>query len=744
MEQTYQYSWIIPFLPLPVPMLIGVGLLLFPSATKSLRRMWAFQSVFLLSIVMIFSINLFIQQINGSSIYQYVWSWIINNDFSLEFGYLIDPLTSIMSILITTIGIMVLIYSDNYMSYDQGYLRFFAYMSFFSTSMLGLVTSSNLIQIYIFWELVGMCSYLLIGFWVTRPVAANACQKAFVTNRVGDFGLLLGILGFYWITGSFEFRDLFKIFNNLISNNHNEVNFLFVTFCAVLLFSGAVAKSAQFPLHVWLPDAMEGPTPISALIHAATMVAAGIFLVARLIPLFIVIPHIMNFISLVGVITILFGATFALAQKDIKRGLAYSTMSQLGYMMLALGMGSYRSALFHLITHAYSKALLFLGSGSVIHSMETLVGYSTNKSQNMVYMGGLTKHIPITKTAFLLGTLSLCGIPPLACFWSKDEILNDTWLYSPIFAIIAWFTAGLTAFYMFRIYLLTFEGHLNVHFKNYSGKKNTPLYSISLWGKEDSKRINKNFRLLTLLTMKNHDIFSFFSKKTYLIDQNSRNITQPFITITHFGNKKFFLYPYESDNTMLFPILVLVLFTLFVGSLGIPFNQEGLYLDILSKWLTPSINLLHQNLNNSIDWYEFLKDAIFSVSIALFGIFIAFFLYKPVYSSLQNWDLINSFVKTGPKRILLDKIINGIYDWSYNRGYIDAFYARFLIGGIRGLAKLTSFFDRRVIDGITNGVGVLSFFVGEGIKSAGSGRISSYLFLYFFFVAILLLILIIY
>nr|UFA48103.1 NADH-plastoquinone oxidoreductase subunit 5 [Physospermopsis rubrinervis] len=740
MEQTYQYAWIIPFLPLPVPMLIGAGLLLFPSATKSLRRMWAFQSVLLLSIVMIFSINLSIQQINGSSIYQYVWSWIINNDFSLEFGYLIDPLTSIMSILITTIGILVLIYSDNYMSYDQGYLRFFAYMSFFSTSMLGLVTSSNLIQIYIFWELVGMCSYLLIGFWFTRPVAANACQKAFVTNRVGDFGLLLGILGFYWITGSFEFQYLFKIFNNLISNNHNEVNFLFVTLCAVLLFAGAVAKSAQFPLHVWLPDAMEGPTPISALIHAATMVAAGIFLVARLVPFFIVIPHIMHLISLVGVITILFGATFALAQKDIKRGLAYSTMSQLGYMMLALGMGSYRSALFHLITHAYSKALLFLGSGSVIHSMETLVGYSPNKSQNMVFMGGLKKHVPITKIAFLLGTLSLCGIPPLACFWSKDEILNDTWLYSPIFAIIAWFTAGLTAFYMFRIYLLTFEGHLNVHFKNYSGKKNTPFYSISLWGKEDSKIINKNFRLLTLLTMNNHDISSFFSKKTYKIDQKARNIKQPFITITRFGNKKFFSYPYESENTMLFPILVLVLFTLFVGSLRIPFNQEGVYLDILSKWLTPSINLLHKNLNNSVDWYEFLKDALFSVSIALFGIFIAFFLYKPVYSSLQNWDLINSFVKTGPKRIILDKIINGIYDWSYNRGYIDAFYARFFTGGIRGLAKLTSFFDRRVIDGITNGVGVLSFFVGEGIKSVGGGRISSYLFLYLFFVSIFLFI----
>nr|YP_009924504.1 NADH-plastoquinone oxidoreductase subunit 5 [Styrax faberi]QNH68260.1 NADH-plastoquinone oxidoreductase subunit 5 [Styrax faberi]QUT09377.1 NADH-plastoquinone oxidoreductase subunit 5 [Styrax faberi]UVU20056.1 NADH-plastoquinone oxidoreductase subunit 5 [Styrax faberi] len=737
MEHTYQYAWIIPFVPLPVPVLIGVGLLLFPRATKNLRRIWAFQSVLLLSIAMILSIDLSIQQINNSSIYQYVWSWIINNDFSLEFGYLIDPLTSIMLILITTVGIMVLIYSDSYMSHDQGYLRFFAYMSFFSTSMLGLVISSNLIQIYIFWELVGMCSYLLIGFWFTRPVAANACQKAFVTNRVGDFGLLLGILGFYWITGSFEFGDLFEIFNNLIHNN--EVNLLFVILCAILLFSGAVAKSAQFPLHVWLPDAMEGPTPISALIHAATMVAAGIFLVARLLPLFIVIPYIMNLISLISIITVFLGATLALAQKDIKRGLAYSTMSQLGYMMLALGMGSYRTALFHLITHAYSKALLFLGSGSVIHSMETVVGYSPDKNQNMVLMGGLTKHVPITKTSFLLGTLSLCGIPPLACFWSKDEILNDSWLYSPIFAIIAWSTAGLTAFYMFRIYLLTFEGHLNVHFQNYSNKKSIQFYLISLWGKGGSKTINKSVRLLNLLRINSNESTSFFSKKT---DENVRKMTRPFITITHFGNKNTYSYPYESDNTMLFPLLLLVLFTLFVGSVGIPFNQEGMDLDILSKWLTPSINLLHQNSKNSLDWDEFLKDAIFSVSIVYSGIFIAFFLYKPVYSSLQNLDLINSFIffKKGSKRILWDKIINAIYDWSYNRGYIDTFYATFLTGGIRGLAELTQFFDRHIIDGITNGVGVMSFFVGEGIKYVGGGRISSYLFLYLSYVSIFLLI----
>nr|YP_010523317.1 NADH dehydrogenase ND5 subunit [Isodon oreophilus]UXP81060.1 NADH dehydrogenase ND5 subunit [Isodon oreophilus] len=734
MQQTYQYGWILPFVPLPIPMLIGVGLLLFPTATKNLRRMWAFPSILLLSIVMIFSINLSIQQINSSSIHQYVWSWTLDNDFSLEFGYLIDPLTSIMSMLITTVGIMVLIYSDNYMAHDQGYLRFFAYMSFFSTSMLGLVTSSNLIQIYFFWELVGMCSYLLIGFWFTRPPAANACQKAFVTNRVGDFGLLLGILGFYCITGSFEFQDLFEILKNLIYNN--EVNFSFVILCAALLFTGAVAKSAQFPLHVWLPDAMEGPTPISALIHAATMVAAGIFLVARLLPLFMVIPYIMNLISLIGIITLLLGATLALAQKDIKKGLAYSTMSQLGYMMLALGMGSYRSALFHLITHAYSKALLFLGSGSVIHSMETVVGYSPDKSQNMVFMGGLTKHVPITKTSFLLGTLSLCGIPPLACFWSKDEILNDSWLYSPIFAIIAWATAGLTAFYMFRIYLLTFEGHLNVHFKNYSGNQNTSFYSISLWGKGSSKGINKNF---SLLRMNNNESSSFFSKKTYRSHENVRKKggEQPFINILRFDNKKVLFYPYESDNTILFPLLLLVLFTLFVGSLGIPFRTD---FDILTKWLAPSINFVHQKSNDSTDWYKFLKNAIFSVSIAYFGIFIASFLYKPIYSSFKNFELINSFVKLGPKRKHWDKIINALYNWSYNRAYIDTFYTTSFTEGIIKLAQLMHFFDRRVIDGITNGVGIMSFFVGEGIKYVGGGRISSYLFFYFSCVLICLLV----
>nr|BCA89978.1 NADH-plastoquinone oxidoreductase subunit 5 [Vaccinium uliginosum] len=737
MEHTYQYAWIIPFVPLPIPLLIGVGLLLFPRATKNLRRIWAFLSVLLLSIVMIMSIDLSIQQINRSFIYQYIWSWVINNDFSFELGCLIDPLTSIMLILISSVGIMVLIYSDNYLSHDQGYLRFFTYMSFFSTSMLGLVISSNLIQIYIFWELIGMCSYLLIGFWFTRPVAANACQKAFVTNRVGDFGFLLGILSFYWVIGSFEFQDLFEISNNLIHNN--EINLLFLIFCAPLLFIGAAAKSAQFPLHVWLPDAMEGPTPISALIHAATMVAAGIFLLARLLPIFIAIPYIKNGISFIAIITLFLGATLALAQKDIKRGLAYSTMSQLGYIMLAISMGSYRTGLFHLITHAYSKALLFLGSGSVIHSMETVVGYSPDKSQNLVLMGGLRKHVPITKISFLLGTLSLCGIPPLACFWSKDEILNDSWLYSPIFAIITWSTAGLTAFYMFRIYLLTFEGHFNTNFQNYSGKETNSFASISLWGKGRLKTINKSvfFETLLRITSNENPSFSLKKNKIYYNESLRKNI-QPFISI--FANKKIFLYPYESDDVILFCLLLLTLFALFVGAIGISFDKSVMGLDILSKWLTPSINLLHPNFKNSPNLSEFPQDTIFSVSIVYVGISIALFFYKPVYSCFQNLELINSFGKLFSKRLFADKIRSVIYNWSYNCGYIDAFYTTFLTGGIRVLVEITNFFDRRLIDGITNGMGVMSFFLGEAIKYLGGGRVSSYLFFYSFYLSIFLFI----
>ncbi|KAH9530625.1 hypothetical protein CY35_20G013900, partial [Sphagnum magellanicum] len=502
--------------------LIGLGLLFFPKSTKSLRRVWAIASISLLSVAMSISFDIFWQQITGNSIYRYLWSWI--SDKNIVFKV----------VLITTIGVLVMIYSDSYMSHDQGYVRFFAYLSLFTASMLGLVLSPNLIQIYFFWELVGMCSYLLIG----------------------DFGLLLGILGFYWITGSFEFEALFERFNELLANN--EVNLWFAIPCVLLLFLGPVAKSAQFPLHVWLPDAKEGPTPIFALIHAATMVAAGIFLVARLFPLFQALPLVMGVISWTGATTALLGATIALAQRDIKKGLAYSTMSQLGYMMLALGIGSYKAA------------LLFLGSRSIIHSMEPIVGYSPGKSQNMAFMG----------TTFLIGTLSLCGIPPFACFWSKDEILADSWLYFPVIGWIAWITAGLTAFYMFRIYFITFEGNF---------KANSFKESFLVSGVTTSKELDRKEK---------RPIPLFADSRINMERDDAR--------------ARYSLYPKESDKIMLFPLLVLAVPTLFSGFIGVPTLQGQLNPDPLSHWLYPLINGPYEVISKE-NWLKFLSNAIASV-----------------------------------------------------------------------------------------------------------------------------------
>lgn len=710
MEFIYQFIWIVPFLPFGVSILIGLNLFFFPKSTKSLRNLWAIFSILLLSVAMIFSFNILWQQINNNTIYRYLWSWIFDKQINFKIGFLIDPLTSIMLVLITTVGVIVMIYSDSYMSHDQNYVRFFAYLSLFTASMLGLVLSPNLIQIYIFWELVGMCSYLLIGFWFTRPSAANACQKAFITNRIGDFGLLLGILGFYWMTGCFEFETLFQRFNELLISN--EINFYFANLCAFFLFLGPIAKSAQFPLHVWLPDAMEGPTPISALIHAATMVAAGIFLIARLFPLFQALPYIMNVISWIGAITALLGATIALAQKDLKKGLAYSTMSQLGYMMLALGIGSYQAGLFHLITHAYSKALLFLGSGSVIHSMESIVGYSPNKCQNMAFMGGLRKYMPITGITFLLGTCSLCGIPPFACFWSKDEIITDSWLYFSGLGWISWITAGLTAFYMFRIYFLTFEGYLRAN-----SHKVFFIYPVPIWG--DLK--SNNLKLEFVSKEKNFVL----NKSDFNRNKNDNKNENLFFSS---GAKKE-VFPKESDNKMLFPLLVLTLPTLFIGFLGAPFPEGQIGSDFLSHWLYP----MFKNSNEIImgNWLEFGLNSISSLSVVFIGIFIAFILYGPVSFFSQNFEL---FLEKN-----LNPFFSFIYNWSYFRGYIDGYYEIIFVKGARSLAQFILFFDEWIIDGIINGFGMLTLFGGEGTKYLEGGRISSYLFGLIFSMTLLLL-----
>jgi NAD(P)H-quinone oxidoreductase subunit 5 len=488
MEQLlYRYAWLIPLLPLLSSLVMGIGLISFREATQSLRRDLAFLTIGLLGISVVLSFGILYFQLNGGSPYKYLVEWVVNRDFSLEIGYFIDPLSSVMLIVVSTVAFLVMIYTDGYMSYDTGYVRFFAYLSLFTSSMLALVLSPNLTQLYIFWELIGMCSYLLIGFWFTRSTAGDACQKAFVTNRVGDFGLLLGILGFYWLTKSFEFSEIALRLNVLLEAHAipMELGVLF----ALLVFMGPVSKSAQFPLHVWLPDAMEGPTPISALIHAATLVAAGVFLTARMFPVFEQFETVMNFMAWTGGITAFLGATIAVTQVDLKKGLAYSTVSQLGYMMMAMGVGSYSAGLFHLITHAYSKALLFLGSGSVIHGMEGVLGFNPAKNQDMNLMGGLRKKMPITSFTFLMGTLSICGFPPFACFWSKDQILADLFNANIYLWFIAWFTAGLTSFYMFRIYFLTFEGsfrgyipesNLNAQVKESSTAMVLPLVVLTI------------------------------------------------------------------------------------------------------------------------------------------------------------------------------------------------------------------------------------------------------------------------
>jgi NADH-quinone oxidoreductase subunit L len=373
------------------------------------------------------------------------FTWLVINNHPIEFGVLIDPLSAMMLFVVTFVGSLIVIYSTGYMSHDARFPKFFTYLSLFLFSMLGLVLSTTLVQIYFFWELVGLCSYFLIGFWFEKPSAAQAGRKAFITNRIGDIGFFIGIMMFFYATGTVRFVDI----NASLMHAHAGSAVLGVA--ALLLFCGAVGKSAQFPLHVWLPDAMEGPTPVSALIHAATMVAAGIYLVARLFPLFHAFENAAQVVAVIGTLTA-FGAAFvALTQWDIKKVLAYSTLSQLGYMIAALGVGGLSAGTFHLMTHAFFKALLFLGAGSVIHGCSNI--------QDMREMGGLRKKMPATFWTFAIATFAIAGFPPLSGFWSKDEILLSAFEHHHmiIFSVLV-VTAAMTSFYMFRLFFLTFFG----------------------------------------------------------------------------------------------------------------------------------------------------------------------------------------------------------------------------------------------------------------------------------------------
>jgi NADH-quinone oxidoreductase subunit L len=382
---------------------------------------------------------------------QVLFPWIQAGTFSAPAAFQLDPLSSVMILVVTGVGFLIHVYSVGYMSHERAFARYFVYLNLFTFTMLLLVLGSNFLLMFVGWEGVGLCSYLLIGYWYEKKSAADAGKKAFVVNRVGDFGFLVAVFLIFWTFGSVEYTEVFGKIPGLEASGVLTTGI--ATAITLLLFVGAVGKSAQIPLYVWLPDAMEGPTPVSALIHAATMVTAGVYMVARTNALYLLAPTSMAVVAVVGAATALFSATIGITQNDIKRVLAYSTVSQLGYMFLACGVGAFTAGIFHLLTHAFFKALLFLGSGSVIHAL--------SGEQDMRKMGGLRKHLPVTFTTMFLATLAISGIPGMSGFFSKDEILWKSFSSGHGHVglwLVGTAAAGITAFYMFRLVFLTFFG----------------------------------------------------------------------------------------------------------------------------------------------------------------------------------------------------------------------------------------------------------------------------------------------
>lgn len=681
MEAIYQYAWLIPVLPLVGAMLVGLGLISLNQVTNHWRQLNAVLIVSLLGAAMTLSIALLWSQIQGHPPYIYTLEWAAAGNFHLDMGYTIDHLTALMLVIVTTVAFLVMVYTDGYMAHDPGYVRFYAYLSLFSSSMLGLVVSPNLVQVYIFWELVGMCSYLLVGFWYDRKSAADACQKAFVVNRVGDFGLLLGILGLYWATGSFEFEVMGFRLQGLVQSGSLSSS-LAVLF-AVLVFLGPVAKSAQFPLHVWLPDAMEGPTPISALIHAATMVAAGVFLIARMYPVFEGVPAAMNVIAYTGAFTAFLGATIAITQNDIKKGLAYSTISQLGYMVMAMGVDAYSAGLFHLMTHAYFKAMLFLCSGSVIHGMEEVVGHDPALAQDMRLMGGLRKYMPITAITFLIGTLAISGIPPFAGFWSKDEILGNAFAANPVLWGVGWLTAGITAFYMFRMYFSTFEGKFRGNETEIRQRLKTSVGSTVKAGLEQIPAFGPGA-------------------------MDTRELAAAAAHDKAHGHSE---YPHESPWTMTLPLMTLAVPSILIGLVGTPFANY------FEEFIHPPSETVIEIAEKAseFDLSEFLLMAGSSVGIALIGITLASLMY------LQN--------KIDPAAIAAK--IKPLYDLSLHKWYFDEIYDRVFVQGLRRLARQVMEVDFRVVDGAVNLTGFFTLVSGEGLKYLENGRAQFYALIVF-------------
>jgi NADH-quinone oxidoreductase subunit L len=564
--------------------------------------------------------------------------WLANP--SVDFAFRIDTLSATMLLIVTCVGFMIHVYATGYMSHETGYTRFFTYLNLFMFMMLLLVLGANYMVMFVGWEGVGLCSYLLIGFYYEKNFAADAGKKAFITNRIGDFGFILGV---FIISNTFGTTDYGRVFALASTNPHLYTGA--ATAICLLLFVGACGKSAQLPLYVWLPDAMAGPTPVSALIHAATMVTAGVYMVVRSNVLFRMSPTAMAVVATIGGLTALFAATIGIAQTDIKKVLAYSTVSQLGYMFLAAGVGAFTAAIFHVMTHAFFKACLFLGAGSVIHGC--------GGEQDMRKMGGLSKYMPSTHKTMLIACIAIAGIPPLAGFFSKDEILASAFAYSPILWIMGAVTAGLTAFYMFRLYFMTFTG-------NYRGHETV--------GIEQSEPEHAGHNLIP---DQRH------------LDQGDEHSDKAHGHHVHAHD------PHESPASMTGILWVLAILSILGGFLGIPAILGGSHPTTFQRWLEPvllPLGATHFEFHEAsvaLEWALML----ISVAIAVTGILIARRLYTD-----------ESFAT--PKRLATKFAF--VYGVMQNKYYVDEFYNATAIWFTLALSRALALFDTYVIDGIVN------------------------------------------
>ncbi|HEV7768598.1 MAG TPA: NADH-quinone oxidoreductase subunit L [Thermoanaerobaculia bacterium] len=560
-----------------------------------------------------------------------VGNYIAN--FSIDLAFRIDPLSCTMLMIVTWIGFLIHVYATGYMSHETGYTRFFTYLNLFMFMMLLLVLGANYIVMFVGWEGVGLCSYLLIGFYYQKNFASDAGKKAFIVNRIGDFGFILGIFLIFNTFGSADFGKVFAM-----AAHGGQAQYAGVaTLICLLLFVGATGKSAQVPLYVWLPDAMAGPTPVSALIHAATMVTAGVYMVVRSNVLFRIGEDAMLVVAIVGAVTAIFAASIALVQNDIKKVLAYSTVSQLGYMFIGAGVGAFTAAIFHVMTHAFFKACLFLGAGSVIHGC--------GGEQDMRKMGGLKKYMPRTHITMLIATIAIAGIPPLAGFFSKDEILANAYSHHKIIWILGVITAGMTAFYMFRLYYMTFHG---------------------------------TYRGAHAVEAAHHDAHAADAHADTEHKDDAHG---------HHGSHD----PHESPWSMTGVLMVLALLSILGGWVGWPAAIGGPHPTVFQRWLSPVLlpiggEAFHfHEAPHSLEW---ILMAI-SIAVAVLGWFFA----RRFYGLDAHWAT--------PKRIATK--FAPVYRLLENKYWVDELYDKTVIAGTLALCRALWWFDQWIVDGIVNG-----------------------------------------